>query len=86
MTAGDRQSRWWLCGLLLAATVLSYLDRQALSLTADQLIGEYGLTQEQFGSLLAAFRYSYAAFQVAGGWLVDAFGVRVIYPAAIGLW
>ena len=62
---------WWICGLLLLATVLNYLDRQVLSLTADRIIQEFGLTREQFGEILAWFRYSYAGVQIAGGWLVD---------------
>ena len=77
---------WWICLLLLLATVLNYLDRQVLALTADRIIAEYGLTREQFGELLAWFRYSYAGVQIGGGWLVDSFGPRLLYPAAVGLW
>jgi ACS family hexuronate transporter-like MFS transporter len=77
---------WWICLLLLFATVLNYLDRQVLSLTADRIIAEYGLSREQFGELLAWFRYSYAAVQIGGGWLVDLLGPRLLYPAAVGLW
>lgn len=77
---------WWICLLLLFATILNYLDRQVLSLTADRIIAEYGLTREQFGELLAWFRYSYAAVQIGGGWLVDWLGPRLLYPAAVGLW
>jgi MFS transporter, ACS family, hexuronate transporter len=77
---------WWICLLLLLATVLNYLDRQVLALTADRIIAEYGLTREQFGELLAWFRYSYAGVQIVGGWLVDSLGPRLLYPAAVGLW
>ncbi|HZT33230.1 MAG TPA: MFS transporter [Bryobacteraceae bacterium] len=77
---------WWICGLLLAATILNYLDRQVLSLTAEKIMAEFRLDQESFGRILAAFRYSYAALQLGGGWLVDAFGARGIYPGAVGLW
>lgn len=79
-------STWWICGLLLAATILNYLDRQVLSLTAEKIIAEFHLDKESFGRILAAFRYSYAALQIGGGWLVDAFGARLIYPTAVGLW
>lgn len=77
---------WWICFLLLFATVLNYLDRQVLSLTADKIIQEFNLTREQFGELLAWFRYSYAAFQIGGGWLVDRMGPRLLFPSAVGLW
>ena len=32
--------KWVICGLLLGATVLNYLDRQVLSLTAEKIIEE----------------------------------------------
>jgi MFS transporter, ACS family, hexuronate transporter len=78
--------KWWICILLLAATVLNYLDRQVLSLTAEHVMQEFGLDKEGFGRVLGAFRYSYAIVQVFGGWIVDAFGARFVFPAAVGLW
>lgn len=77
---------WWLCGFLFLATVLNYLDRQVLALTAELIIEEFNLTQEELGGVIAAFRYAYAIFQIAGGWMVDFWGARTIYPAAVGLW
>ena len=43
------QGRWWVCGLLLLATILNYLDRQVLSLTAEKIIEECGVAKEGFG-------------------------------------
>lgn len=77
---------WLLCGLLFLATVLNYLDRQVLALTAEKIMAEFHLSKESFGEVIAAFRYAYGIFQIAGGWLVDARGSRVIYPLAVGLW
>ena len=77
---------WWICGFLFLATALNYLDRQVLSLTADKIIGEFGLNKEGFGKVIAVFRYSYGIFQIFGGFLVDAHGPRITYPAAGGLW
>jgi len=82
----SRRRTWWICGLLFFGTVLNYLDRQVLALTAERVIAEFHLTKEGFGHILGAFRYAYAIFQLAGGWLVDAYGARTIYPAAVGLW
>jgi ACS family hexuronate transporter-like MFS transporter len=78
--------KWWICVLLLGATVLNYLDRQVLSLTAEHVMQEFGLDKEGFGQVLGAFRYPYALVQVFGGWIVDAFGARYVFPAAVGLW
>jgi ACS family hexuronate transporter-like MFS transporter len=68
------------------ATVLNYLDRQVLSLTADRVIAEFHLTHESFGGVVSSFRYSYAAMQFLGGPLVDAVGPGVIFPIAVAFW
>jgi MFS family permease len=77
---------WWLCGFLFLATVLNYVDRQVLALTPEKVIAEFNLTKQAFGEVISAFRYSYGAVQIAGGWLVDKYGPRVVYPLAVGLW
>ena len=77
---------WAICFLLLFATVLNYLDRQVLSLTASKVIAAFHLDQRQFGQLIGAFRYSYALVQIGGGWIVDAYGARNVFPASVGIW
>lgn len=89
--AGDNRPvsgalKWWVCGLLLLATMLNYLDRQVLSLTAERIIAEFHTTKEGFGEIIAVFRYAYATVQFFGGWIVDAFGARLVFPAAVGVW
>lgn len=77
---------WWLCGLLFLATVLNYLDRQVLSLTAERILEEFELSREGLGEVIASFRYAYALFQIGGGWMVDVWGARGMYPLALGVW
>jgi MFS transporter, ACS family, hexuronate transporter len=77
---------WWICSLLFLATAIVYLDRQVLALTAGRIIADFGLTKEGFGRVVAAFRYSYGFFQIIGGFLVDAYGPGIIFPAASGIW
>jgi len=78
--------KWWICGFLFLATVLNYLDRQVLALTAEKVMAEFRLTKESFGEVLSAFRYAYGIFQIVGGWSVDGCGPRLVYPAAVTLW
>ncbi|RPI21108.1 MAG: MFS transporter [Acidobacteria bacterium] len=77
---------WWIVGLLFLATVLNYLDRQVLALTAEQVMAEFRISKEEFGRIISAFRYAYAIFQIIGGWLVDSRGPVTVFPAAVGLW
>lgn len=83
---GVSRRTWLVCGLLLLATVLNYLDRQVLSLTAEHVIAEFRLDHRGFGHVVSSFRYSYAAVQLFGGWLVDAAGPRLVFPLAVALW
>src|SRR4051812_22417918 len=78
--------KWWLTFVLFLATVLTYLDRQTLSLCAPMISQEFKLSNEQYGQLVAAFRYAYAFTHIPAGWLADHFSVRAIYALAVGLW
>lgn len=84
----NRRSRgkWWICFVLLAATALSYLDRQTIAICAPAISREFDLSNQQFGYLLAAFRWPYAAAQIPAGWIADRLPVRRIYLLAVGLW
>lgn len=87
--AGDGESRawkWWIAGVLFLATVLTYLDRQTISLCGPMLAAEFNLKNEQFGELLAAFRWTYALTHIPAGYLADHFSVRPIYALAVGVW
>jgi len=77
---------WWICFLLFVATAIVYLDRQVLALTAPKIIANFHLTNEQFGHIIGSFRYSYGVVQIFGGFLVDAYGPRIVFPVASGVW
>jgi MFS transporter, ACS family, hexuronate transporter len=78
--------KWWICGILFLATVLNYLDRQTMSICAPMISRDFGLSNEEFGGLLSAFRGAYAIAQVPAGFLADRFSVRLVYALAVGLW
>jgi MFS transporter, ACS family, hexuronate transporter len=78
--------KWWLTIVLFAATVLTYLDRQTMSLCGAMICDEFHLTHEQFGQLLAAFRWAYAITHVPAGWMADRLPMRLTYGLAVGLW
>ena len=75
-----------LIGLVFAATVLNYVDRQALALLKPMLHQEFGWTDLQFAHLGAAFQMATAAALFLVGWCIDRFGVRHTYGAAVALW
>ena len=77
---------WLICFLLFVATSIVYLDRQVLALTAAKIIADFKLTNEQFGRIVGAFRYSYGLVQIFGGFLVDSYGPRIVFPVASAAW
>jgi ACS family hexuronate transporter-like MFS transporter len=78
--------KWWVCGLLFLATVINYMDRQALSQTAKQIKDELHLTDTQYGQLEAAFGYAFALGGLLNGWTADRWNVRWIYALALLGW
>jgi ACS family hexuronate transporter-like MFS transporter len=86
MSPGSNAWKWWIAVVLFLATVLTYLDRQTLSLCGAMISEELDLSNEQYGQLVAAFRWSYAIVHVPAGFLADRVPLRVTYALAVALW
>ena len=52
--------KWWVCGLLLFASAINYMDRQTLANAAVRISKEFHLNQEQYGNLELAFGWAFA--------------------------
>jgi ACS family hexuronate transporter-like MFS transporter len=77
---------WWICGLLMLATVVNYMDRQALSVTARRIKSELALTNEDYGWLETGYGIAFAVGQTLLGILADRVNVRWFYPLLLALW
>lgn len=78
--------KWYVCGLLLMATMLNYMDRQTLSLTITDISRELNLNNEQYGNLETGFGLAFAAGGLVAGLLVDRLSVRWMYPIVFVGW
>ncbi|HRJ09507.1 MAG TPA: MFS transporter [Prosthecobacter sp.] len=78
--------KWYVCGLLLLATTINYMDRQTLSNAAVRVTREFGLSQEQYGDLELAFGWAFAAGSLVFGFLADRFRVYWLYPIVLAGW
>lgn len=78
--------RWVICGLLLAATTINYLDRSTLNVLAKTLQDEIKWTDVEYGDINAAFQIAYAIGFLALGWLVDKIGTRYGYAVSLAFW
>jgi len=78
--------KWTICGLLLLASAINYMDRQTLANASVRMTREFNLTQEEYGNIEAVFAYAFAAGSVVFGWLADRFSVRWLYAIVLTLW
>lgn len=72
--------------LLVASVAINYIDRGSLSIAAPLLKDELGLSASHLGLLLSSFFWTYAAFQIVSGWLVDRFDVSRVLAGGFFLW
>ena len=77
---------WWICGLLLLASSINYMDRQTLSSTSPQIKREFVLTNEQYGTIEFAFGMAFAVGASVFGFVSDRTNVRWLYPGVLLLW
>lgn len=84
--------RWSVVWLLFLATMLNYMDRQALNNTQEYVLAEFApgadadRQNELYGNINFAFGISFALFQIVAGLLIDRFSLRWLYLGAILVW
>jgi ACS family hexuronate transporter-like MFS transporter len=78
--------RWTVCALLFFAATINYIDRQIIGILAPHLQKIFGWSEVQYGYIVTAFQAAYAVGLAVFGRLVDRFGTRIGYTAAIIFW
>lgn len=77
---------WWICGLLLCATTINYMDRQTLANVSVRITREFELSETQYGYLETGFGLAFAVGAIVFGVIADRTNVRWLYPAVLLLW
>ena len=78
--------RWWIAALLFTASIINYVDRQALSIVAPVLTKELHLSPIQYANILQVFLYAYTVMYIVSGILVDRWGTRVALGVFMAWW
>jgi MFS transporter, ACS family, hexuronate transporter len=78
--------RWWVCILLMFATVINYMDRMALNQLALRIQFSLGLNNTQYSYLESAFSFAFAIGAILTGYVVDRTNVRWLYPLLVLGW
>ena len=89
MSASSERSQlwiWWVCGLLLLASTINYMDRQTLSNISQRITDEFHLSEEEYGHLELAFGLAFAIGATVFGIIADRTNVRWLYPIVLLLW
>jgi MFS transporter, ACS family, hexuronate transporter len=78
--------RWTICAMLFVATSINYMDRQVIGLLKPTLEHSIGLTEINYGYVVATFQVAYAAGLLLAGRLVDRLGSRLGYALIMATW
>jgi MFS transporter, ACS family, glucarate transporter len=78
--------RFSIISFVFLVTSINYADRATFSIAGNAAAAELGLSTIATGYILSAFAWAYTLAQVPGGALLDRFGTKRIYVAAIALW
>jgi sugar phosphate permease len=78
--------RWYVLFLISLMYLITYLDRVNISTAAPVISKEFNLDKITMGVIFSAFLWSYALFQIPGGFLGDRFGPRRVLTCIVTYW
>ncbi len=84
--------RWWVIALIALATIINYIDRQALSvlwpdIVEDLFPDESAVERKQiYANISIVFVFAYAFGQAIFGKIFDWVGTRIGFVLSIGVW
>ncbi len=78
--------RWWIIGLIALATIINYIDRNALAVMWPGIAEDLQLGKEQYALVVSFFMVAYGISQTVSGRLFDRVGTRLGFVLSIGLW
>jgi MFS transporter, ACS family, D-galactonate transporter len=78
--------RWIIVALIFFGILISYVDRGNLSIATASIMRDFHLRPASMGVLLSAFFWTYGFCQLPAGYIVDRYGIRLVYAAGFVLW
>lgn len=84
--------RWWVVSLIALATIINYIDRQALSVLWPDIVEDLfpektALERKQiYANISIVFVFAYAFGQAIFGKIFDWIGTRIGFVLSIGVW
>jgi ACS family hexuronate transporter-like MFS transporter len=78
--------RWLIVSLLLAGTIINYLDRQIIGLLKPILEKDFNWTEIDYGHITSAFSAAYAIGLLISGGFIDKVGTKIGYGVSVVIW
>jgi ACS family glucarate transporter-like MFS transporter len=78
--------RYWVIFFAVTLSVITYIDRVALSLSRAQVAQDLHLNDKQMGLAFGAFALAYALFEIPSGWMGDKWGPRRVLMRIVIWW
>lgn len=78
--------RWWIISLIAVATVINYIDRNALAVMWPAVARDIGAGKEDYALLVTIFMVFYALGQSLFGKIFDVVGTRMGFAISIIVW
>uniref|UniRef100_UPI00262716B6 MFS transporter n=1 Tax=uncultured Chitinophaga sp. TaxID=339340 RepID=UPI00262716B6 len=85
-TVKPTRVRFQVLFLIFVNVVINYMDRSNLAVAASEIDKEFSFTPVQLGLIFSAFSWTYLAFQIPGGILVNRFSPRILYAFSLVAW
>ncbi len=81
-----RPVRYSVVLLAAIAVFICYMDRVVISVAIIPMAGDFGWSPEEQGRVLSSFFVGYLLTQVAGGWLAERYGGKIVLGAGVLFW
>ena len=78
--------RYLVVGVLFVLSLITYIDRVAISSAKGPISTELALSDADMGWVFGAFALGYAIAQVPSGWFADRCGPRLALAAVVAVW
>lgn len=78
--------RWWIITLIAIATIINYIDRNALAVMWPGISADLQLDKEQYAFVVSCFLILYGISQSISGRIFDKIGTRIGMVLSITIW
>jgi MFS transporter, ACS family, hexuronate transporter len=78
--------RWIIAGLLLAVTLINYVDRLTMSVLVGEIRQSLHLSEVDYSQIISIFLVAYAIMYACSGYLIDRLGTRMGMASFVLFW